>query len=47
VDRIFNVSSEIFWLMIKYMRADFKVRLTHRIKDEITYTDDRKKSRCF
>ncbi|KAJ9418516.1 hypothetical protein QL093DRAFT_2386360, partial [Fusarium oxysporum] len=24
VDRIFNVSSEIFWLMIKYMRADFK-----------------------
>lgn len=25
VDRIFNVSSEIFWLMVKYMRADFKV----------------------
>ncbi|UZP39672.1 hypothetical protein NXS19_007488 [Fusarium pseudograminearum] len=24
VDRIFNVSSEIFWLMVKYMRADFK-----------------------
>ncbi|KAG4254141.1 hypothetical protein FPRO06_11433 [Fusarium proliferatum] len=24
VDRIFSVSSEIFWLMIKYMRADFK-----------------------
>ncbi|KAM0348623.1 hypothetical protein ACHAPU_004058 [Fusarium lateritium] len=24
VDRIFNVSCEIFWLMIKYMRADFK-----------------------
>ncbi|KAM5354199.1 hypothetical protein ACJ41O_000849 [Fusarium nematophilum] len=24
VDRIFNVSSEIFWLMLKYMRADFK-----------------------
>jgi brefeldin A-inhibited guanine nucleotide-exchange protein len=32
VDRIFNVSSEIFWLMIKYMRADFKVRLTHAYK---------------
>lgn len=27
VDRIFNVSSEIFWLMIKYMRASFKVCL--------------------
>lgn len=27
VDRIFNVSCEIFWLMIKYMRADFKVSL--------------------
>lgn len=25
VDRIFNVSCEIFWLMLKYMRADFKV----------------------
>ncbi|KAI8667026.1 hypothetical protein NCS56_00837800 [Fusarium sp. Ph1] len=24
VDRIFNVSCEIFWLMLKYMRADFK-----------------------
>ncbi|KAL6412287.1 Protein transport protein SEC7 [Ilyonectria robusta] len=24
VDRIFNVSSEIFWLMIKFMRASFK-----------------------
>ncbi|KAI5457139.1 hypothetical protein BGZ63DRAFT_428558 [Mariannaea sp. PMI_226] len=24
VDRIFNISSEIFWLMLKYMRASFK-----------------------
>ncbi|KPM40307.1 Protein transport protein SEC7 [Neonectria ditissima] len=24
VDRIFNVSSEIFWLMLKFMRASFK-----------------------
>ncbi len=26
IDRVFDVSSEIFWLMLKYMRAPFKVR---------------------
>jgi brefeldin A-inhibited guanine nucleotide-exchange protein len=45
VDRIFNVSSEIFWLMVKYMRADFKVSLCLEWKLSLTDTLGRKKSR--
>lgn len=33
VDRIFNISTEIFWLMIKYMRSSFKVGLPLRVRN--------------
>lgn len=45
VDRIFNVSSEIFWLMVKYMRADFKVSPFLECELSLTDTLGRKKSR--
>lgn len=36
VDRIFNVSCEIFWLMLKYMRSSFKVSLLSDERQPLT-----------
>ena len=43
VDRIFNICTEIFWLMLKYMRASFKVclhsLLRHKFQLAYSFTE--------
>jgi brefeldin A-inhibited guanine nucleotide-exchange protein len=43
LDKVFDVCSEIFWLMLKFMRAPFKVRLN----DDATYSTDKWLMRLF
>jgi brefeldin A-inhibited guanine nucleotide-exchange protein len=47
VDRVFDVCCDIFWLMLKYMRAPFKVSCTLRIQDTILMPKSRKRLRSF
>ena len=46
VDRVFEVCCEIFWLMLKFMRAPFKVRIATKAF-HFVLTIRRKRLKCF
>lgn len=41
VDKVFEVCCEIFWLMLKFMRAPFKVSLQFRLQNSINHKTER------